>query len=389
MQIQSDYIVVDNVRSLQLALITLSQSDCLSIDTESSGYYTYYSKVCLIQISSKGKNYIFDPIRLDDLSGLGPLFENPSILKIFHSASDDIKALKRDFGFKFINIADTMFSSRLLDLEQNSLLYLVEHYHKVKLSKKEQKSNWEKRPLEKSQLQYAALDTVYLESIWDKMREELGKRKLLDEALSEFVKIAEEEPEPFEGFSINLEKFPNVLELSSDERRALHDTLAFRDEKAKKLNKAPFRVWNNDKVLELVKSRGELNKLIDIVGKKDAENLYQVYKNPSGPPIQKNDLFKRSIEDLTGEEADRFKRLRQWRETIMSIRRMGHNLMPSNKNIAEIAKKNPKSIEELRELGIFSNWKVENYGPSLLAAIQSKPYETTLSGLVPIKKKFD
>ncbi|EQA44715.1 3'-5' exonuclease [Leptospira broomii serovar Hurstbridge str. 5399] len=389
MQIQSDYIVVDNVRSLQLALITLGQSDCISIDTESSGYYTYYSKVCLIQISSKGKNYIFDPIRLADVSGLGPLFENPAILKIFHSASDDIKALKRDFSFKFVNIADTMFSSRLLDLEQNSLLYLVEHYHKVKLSKKEQKSNWEKRPLDKSQLQYAALDTVYLESIWEKMREELAKRKLLEEALSEFQKLAEEVPEPFEGFSITLEKFPNVLDLSSDERRALYDTMVFRDEKAKRANKAPFRVWNNDKVLELVKFRRDLNKLIELVGKKDADHLLQIYNTPSGPPIQKNDLFKRATEDLVGEDADRFKRLRQWRETIMSIRRMGHNLMPSNKNIAEIAKNNPKGIEELRELGIFSEWKVQNYGPSILNALQSKPYETTLTNLVPIKKKFD
>lgn len=389
MQIQSDYIVIDNVRSLQLALITLSQSDCLSIDTESSGYYTYYSKVCLIQISSRGKNYIFDPIRLDDISGLAPLFENPAILKIFHSASDDIKALKRDFSFKFENIADTMFSSRLLDLEQNSLLYLVEHYHKVKLSKKEQKSNWEKRPLDKSQLQYAALDTVYLESIWEKMKEELTKRKLLDEALSEFKKLAEEESEPFEGFSITLEKFPNVLELSSDERRALYDTLVFRDEKARRLNKAPFRIWNNDKVLELVKSRRDSAKLIESVGKKDADHLLSIYNNPGGPPIHKNDLFKRSTEDLAGEDADRFKRLRQWRETIMSIRRMGHNLMPSNKNIAEIAKKNPKGIDELRELGIFSEWKVQNYGPSILNALQSKPYETTLTNLIPIKKKFD
>ncbi|PJZ69931.1 ribonuclease D [Leptospira perolatii] len=389
MQIQSDYIVVDNLRSLQLALITLAQADRISIDTESSGYYTYYSRVCLIQISSKGKNYIFDPIRLEDVSGLGQMFENPSILKIFHSASDDIKALKRDFHFKFVNIADTMFSSRLLDLEQNSLSYLVEHYHKVKLSKKEQKSNWEKRPLEKSQLQYAALDTVYLESIWEKMKEELTKRNLYDEAFSEFSKIAEEEPEPFEGFTVSLEKFPNVLDLSSDERRALYDTLVVRDEKAKRNNKAPFRIWNNDKVLELVKNRRDLNKLTEIVGKKDADHLLQVYNTPSGPPIQKNDLFKRVIEDLSSEETDRFKRLRQWRETIMSVRRMGHNLMPSNKMIAEIARKNARSLEDLRDLNLFSEWKILNYGPSILQAIQGRPYETTLTHLVPIKKKFD
>lgn len=55
MQINSDYIVVDTIRSLQLVLINLGQADSLSVDTESSGYYTYFSKVCLIQISAKGK----------------------------------------------------------------------------------------------------------------------------------------------------------------------------------------------------------------------------------------------------------------------------------------------------------------------------------------------
>lgn len=76
MQINSDYIVVDTIRSLQLVLINLGQADSLSVDTESSGYYTYFSKVCLIQISAKGKNYILDPLKLRNLDGLGTLFEN-------------------------------------------------------------------------------------------------------------------------------------------------------------------------------------------------------------------------------------------------------------------------------------------------------------------------
>ncbi|ANG99731.1 MULTISPECIES: ribonuclease D [Leptospira] len=388
MQINSDYIVVDTIRSLQLVLITLSQADSISIDTESSGYYTYFSKVCLIQISAKGKNYIIDPLKLQNLDGLGNLFEDKKILKIFHSAIDDIKALKKDFGFKFHNIADTGFSSRLLDHEQYSLTYLVDYYHKIKLSKKEQKSNWEKRPLEKSQLQYAALDTVYLETIWEKMKEELTKRNLYEEALSEFEKIASEEPGA-EGNSISMDKFPEILEYSADERRFIYDTLVFRDDKSRKLNKAPFRVFNNEKVILLVKSRRDMAKLTEIVGKKDAESLFRIYANPSGPPIQKSELFKKPGENLTNEEGERFKRLRIWRETIMSIRRMSHQMMPSNKMIAELAQRNPKTLDELREMNLFSEWKVIHYGPSILAALENVPYESNIKGLIPINKKFE
>ncbi|EMF92536.1 3'-5' exonuclease [Leptospira santarosai str. ST188] len=366
----------------------MGQADSLSVDTESSGYYTYFSKVCLIQISAKGKNYILDPLKLRNLDGLGTLFENKKILKIFHSAIDDIKALKKDFGFQFQNIADTGFSSRLLDHEQYSLTYLVDYYHKIKLSKKEQKSNWEKRPLEKSQLQYAALDTVYLETIWEKMKDELIKRNLYEEALSEFEKIASEEPGG-EGNSISMDKFPEILEYSADERRFIYDTLVFRDDKSRKLNKAPFRVFNNEKVILLVKSRRDMTKLTEIVGKKDAETLFQIYANPSGPPIQKSELFKKPGENLTNEEGERFKRLRIWRETIMSIRRMSHQMMPSNKMIAELAQKNPKTLDELREMELFSEWKVVHYGPSILAALENVPYESNIKGLIPINKKFE
>jgi ribonuclease D len=81
----------------------------ISIDTESSGYYTYYSKVCLVQISANGKNFILDPMAQIDIKALSGVFKNPSILKIFHSAIDDIKALKRDFGFEFKNIAEDWY----------------------------------------------------------------------------------------------------------------------------------------------------------------------------------------------------------------------------------------------------------------------------------------
>ncbi|MCE9501947.1 MAG: ribonuclease D, partial [Leptospira sp.] len=101
MQINSDYILIDTKQSLDLALINLKSSPVLSIDTESSGYYTYYSRICLIQITAHGKNYLIDTLTNHDLQGIGEIFNNKSILKIFHSATDDIKALKRDFKFEF------------------------------------------------------------------------------------------------------------------------------------------------------------------------------------------------------------------------------------------------------------------------------------------------
>ena len=374
--------MVNDKKSFELAKIHLASSKEISIDTESSGFFTYYSKICLIQISGSGQNFIFDPLAQIDLKSLDVIFQNPKVLKIFHSAIDDIKALKRDFGFTFINIADTMYSSKLLGLEHNSLNYLVEHYHQVHLSKTEQKSNWEKRPLERQQLQYAALDTAYLESIWNSMKIELEKKNLLDEAISEFQKISEE-PIPLKETvnEIQWYKFPEIDKFTSHERRTIADILTFRDEKAKRVNKAPFRVLNNENILKLI--RKELNQegLIALLGKKDGAELYTIIETPTGPPLEKSEIPKTDFE-VKAEEEEGFKNLRKWRERIMKKRNIDHTMLPSNKQILQIIRNKVSSIEDLEKLNLMSKWKLGNYGQSILLALKGENYDSFLAPLV-------
>ncbi|MBK6604279.1 MAG: HRDC domain-containing protein [Leptospiraceae bacterium] len=386
MQINSKYILVDNKKSLELAVVNLANSKMISIDTESSGYYTYYSKVCLVQISANGKNFILDPMAQIDIKALSGVFKNPSILKIFHSAIDDIKALKRDFGFEFKNIADTMYSSKLLGLEHNSLNYLVEYYHKIFLSKTEQKSNWEKRPLDRYQLQYAALDTAYLESIWTTMRAELEKRNILDEAISEFEKMADE---PYVAKEVTNEihwhKFPNIDKFSPEERRGICDILQFRDDKAKRMNKAPFRVINNETIEKIVKKELSEDNLVTLLGKKDGAELFKILQNPTGTPLDKVDIPKLDYE-LKPDEESLFKQLRKWRDKIMKKRNIDHTMLLSNKNLILIIRSKINSLEELRALSLMSEWKVQNYGPSILKALKNESYDDLLNHLVPLSK---
>jgi len=386
MQINSKYILVDNKKSLELAIVTLATSKIIAIDTESSGYYTYFSKVCLIQISGNGKNFIIDPMAQIDIKTLNPVFKNPAILKVFHSAIDDIKALKRDFGFEFKNIADTMYSSKLLGLEHNSLNYLVEYYHKIFLSKTEQKSNWEKRPLDRHQLQYAALDTAYLESIWTTMQAELEKRNLLTEAVSEFEKMADEPYVAKETTNeIHWHKFPNIDKFTSEERRNVCDILQFRDDKAKRMNKAPFRVINNETIEKIVKKELTEDNLITLLGKKDGAELHKILLNPLGPPLEKVDTPKLDYE-LKPEEEELFKQLRKWRDRIMKKRNIDHTMLLSNKNLILIIRSNIQNLDDLRKLSLMSEWKILNYGPSILKALKNENYDELLNHLVPLNR---
>ena len=55
-----------------------------------------------------------DPLVLADLSPLAALFADPAIEKVFHAAEYDLICLKRDFGFHFANLFDTMVAARIL-----------------------------------------------------------------------------------------------------------------------------------------------------------------------------------------------------------------------------------------------------------------------------------
>ena len=75
-----------------------------------------------------GRDVIIDPLSIDDISGLGEFFENPSVIKIFHDAGYDLICLYRDFGFKFAGLFDTMLASRLIGRKRFGLASLLQDY---------------------------------------------------------------------------------------------------------------------------------------------------------------------------------------------------------------------------------------------------------------------
>ena len=71
----------------------------------------------------------------------------------------------------------------------------------------------------------------------------------------------------------------------------------------------------------------------------------------------------------------------------MKKRGVDHSMLLSNKQLLLLIRNPVKTLEELEEKKLMSSWKVKNYGPSLLKALGSEPYEDLISSLHPIKKK--
>ncbi|MDE2141573.1 MAG: ribonuclease D, partial [Elusimicrobia bacterium] len=111
---------------LEEVCVELAKCPRLAFDTESNGFYAYREKVCLVQISSPTDDYIVDPIAIPDISALGPLFADPNIEKLFHAGEYDVLCLKRDYGFTFSNLFDTMIAARVLGIKELGLAAAIE-----------------------------------------------------------------------------------------------------------------------------------------------------------------------------------------------------------------------------------------------------------------------
>src|SRR6186997_2655522 len=107
-------VLVADDESLAQLVRVLASHPIVAVDTESNSLHAYRERVCLIQFSTPDADYIVDPIRVKDLSGLAAFFANPEQQKVFHAAEYDIVCLKRDYRFDVTNIFDTMSVARTL-----------------------------------------------------------------------------------------------------------------------------------------------------------------------------------------------------------------------------------------------------------------------------------
>ncbi|MDY7078916.1 MAG: ribonuclease D, partial [Chloroflexota bacterium] len=192
--------VITTPQQLEALMEALSDRPAVAVDTESNSLYAYQEQVCLIQFSIPGEDYLVDPLAGLDLSPLGHLFADPGKQKVFHAAEYDVMCLKRDFGFRFANLFDTMWAARILGWPRVGLGDVLQETFGVHTKKRYQRYNWGKRPLDQEALTYACLDTHYLLPLRHLQADALAQKENLEEAREVFDQVAASEP-TFQSFS--------------------------------------------------------------------------------------------------------------------------------------------------------------------------------------------
>ncbi len=258
------WILVDNRQKLESAQDDISGASHIGIDTEYDSFRYFREKLCLIQICTESRAYIFDPLLDIDISFLGNIFTDINTIKILHACDNDIRLLNRDYGFRFKNIFDTYRAASTLGSTSLSLTSIIWEYLGVKLKKTKniQRSRWDIRPLSEKQLDYAALDTRYLIDLYFRLRKNLMYNGLEKKAKTAFEKItharwSEKTFNP-KGFS----RIEGCDDLDDFQMKRLKTLYRWRFETAKRTNTAVFMVLSDRNIIDLSKNdRQEIESL--------------------------------------------------------------------------------------------------------------------------------
>ena len=166
------------------------ESGRMGVDTEFLREKTYRARLCLLQVSVPDAIYLIDPLENVDLKPFAELLADPDVEVIVHAGKQDFELLYEDFGFAPKNVLDVQLAAGFIGLPA-SLAYgaLVSNLLNVTLQKGESYSDWCKRPLTPSQLQYAADDVRWLLPLADVLEgklETLGRREWVREEMKSY-----------------------------------------------------------------------------------------------------------------------------------------------------------------------------------------------------------
>src|SRR5213080_1650738 len=170
--------VIASVSQFTELLPQLESVDRVAVDTEADSLHCYREKLCLLQVSLPGRDYIVDPLADVDLAPLCAALERKEI--VLHGADFDLRLLRRGLNFTAQRLFDTVIAARLLGIREFSLAALVKRYFDVQLGKGSQKANWARRPLPARMLEYALNDTHYLLPLAERLESQLKQCDRID-----------------------------------------------------------------------------------------------------------------------------------------------------------------------------------------------------------------
>lgn len=360
----------------------------VAIDTEADSFFRYREKTCLIQMTAFGDDVIIDPLAISDLSPLAAVLADAGCVKILHDATYDLLSLRRDYGFVFVNIFDTMLASRFLGAKHFGLAAQLKERFDFNADKRYQRSDWSRRPLTEGQLTYARFDTHYLPALRAQQQSELEACGRLEWAQQEFARLPglAERSTQARGPSLGFWKVAGAKTLSPSARGRLRSLFIARNRIAQKLDRPTFKVVADEVLLALAISppaEGEMpapqsglrEQALRRFGKELVAGLHDALPIDDEPPkvVAKRRRSGRTLEPAARE---RYELLREARRKAAESVGLEPEVTLGNAALEQLAKEPPLTREAMAVSVDLLGWRapvlLEPLWAALVAAAEAE-----------------
>lgn len=160
---------IDDRGGLDELIARLRDEPVYGLDTEFHRERTYYPHLALVQIAWADGLAVVDPIAVD-IGPLARVLEGPGLM-ICHAAEQDLEVLQLACGTRPGRLFDTQIAAAFLGLGFAALSRLVTSIVGATLAKGDRLTDWTRRPLDESQISYAAADVEHLLLLHDRLCE--------------------------------------------------------------------------------------------------------------------------------------------------------------------------------------------------------------------------
>jgi ribonuclease D len=350
----------------------------LAVDTEAASFHRFHDRIYLLQLSTRQETAIVDPLAVTSLEPLAAALRDPEIEIVFHDADYDLRLLRMEYGFTATNLFDTRIGAQLLNEPGVGLAALLEKYFGVRLDKRFQRADWSARPLSPEMLDYAAADTQYLPALRDLLRARLLETGRLEWALEEFALATAARKLPSESDEPGYLRLKGAKAMPGRALAVLKELYAWREQLARRTDKAAFRVLNNEPMLFMAKAPprdlAEL-KAIRGMGGDQAERRGQeiLAAVERGLAIPEGELPR--IERTLRRPPDaayeaRLERLKLVRNQLAVRFDVAPGVLCPNGTLEAIARLNPSTLEQLAQVPELRRWQLREFGEDLLRSLK-------------------
>ena len=229
----------------------LAAADFITVDTEFLRDKTYWSKLCLVQVGGPDEVAVVDALAPDiDLGPLLDLLADPGVLKVFHSARQDLEIFFHLMGRVPAPIFDTQVAAMVCGFGDSvSYQTLARRLAGARIDKASRFADWARRPLTKRQIDYALADVTHLRPCYRELRKRLdrnGRAAWLTEEMAQLTNP--------EIYRLDPEGAWRRLKTRSGDRRFLavaRALAAWREREAQRRDVPRNRVLRDEQLLDI------------------------------------------------------------------------------------------------------------------------------------------